>query len=135
MRYPLLAWLKMRIEEINSAMTNGESEAWCAGFAIVNATKRTSCQNPPDCVAGQAVRKPEQISSGRPADLRSALPPKALDGLRPMAVFVRRVGLSRKRTFRAVLRRRERAQASHSGRPNRFLKAVIWGTALSMIRR
>jgi hypothetical protein len=24
----------MRIEEINSAMTHGKSEAWCAGFAI-----------------------------------------------------------------------------------------------------
>ncbi len=33
---------------------------------------------------------------------------------RPMAVFVRRVGLSRKRTFRAVLRRRERAHARRS---------------------
>ena len=29
------------------------------------------------------------------------------DRFRPMAVFFRRVGLSRKRTFRAVLRRRE----------------------------
>ena len=25
-------------------MTHGKSEAWCAGFAIVYATKRTSCQ-------------------------------------------------------------------------------------------
>jgi multimeric flavodoxin WrbA len=49
-------WLKMRIEEINSAMTHGKSEAWCAGIAIVYATKRTSCQNPPDCIAGVPTR-------------------------------------------------------------------------------
>ena len=56
-RYHLLASLKMRIEEINSTMTHGKSEAWCAGFAIVYATKRTSYQNPPGCIAGVPSRQ------------------------------------------------------------------------------
>jgi hypothetical protein len=47
-----------------------------------------------------------------------------------MAIFVRRVGLSRKRSFRAVLCRREGAQASHLDRLTCFLKAVICGTPL-----
>jgi hypothetical protein len=42
-----------------------------------------------------------------------------------MAVFVRRVGLSRKRTFRAVLRRRERAHIGHSAALALFSKADI----------
>jgi hypothetical protein len=35
----LLAWLKMRIEEINSSMTQGKSEA-CADFAIDYADRK-----------------------------------------------------------------------------------------------
>ena len=41
----------------------------------------------------------------------------------PIAVFVRRVGFSRKPTFRAVLRRRERAYAGHWRCLYRFVKA------------
>jgi hypothetical protein len=44
------------------------------------------------------------------------------DRFRSMAVFVRRVGLSRKRTFRAVLRRRERAHVGHSAKAVRSRK-------------
>jgi hypothetical protein len=42
-----------------------------------------------------------------------------------MAVFVRRVGLSRKRTFRAVLRRRERAHGCRLDEHPLHLKADI----------
>jgi len=45
-RYHLLASLKMRIEEINSAMTHGKSEAWCAGFAIVYVPKEHPARPP-----------------------------------------------------------------------------------------
>ena len=49
--------------------------------------------------------------------------PQASGRNRPMAVFVRRVGFSRKPTFRAVLRRRERAYAGHWRCLYRFVKA------------